>query len=95
LSPFAAELTVTLKPYHSWSSVRYATHGTPHDQDARTPVLFMGPMFIPGRYDAPIRTVDVAPTLAAALGITPTEPLDGRVLTNVLRPEYRPVSRAR
>jgi hypothetical protein len=34
--------------------------------------------------------VDVAPTLAAALGLTPTEPLDGVVLTTVLRPAYRP-----
>lgn len=92
---FDAELTVTLQPYYYWQATRYATHGTPHDQDAHIPVLFMGPMFIPGKYDAPIRSVDVAPTLAAALGLTPTEPLDGRVLTNALRPEYRPVTRGR
>ena len=85
-----AELTVTLQPYFYNAAVRYATHGTPHDYDAQIPVFFMGPMFIPGRYDAPINSVDVAPTLAAALGLTPTEPLDGRVLTTVLRPEYRP-----
>ena len=87
---FDAELTVTLHPYFYNAITRYATHGTPHDYDAGIPVLFMGPMFIPGRYDAPIRSVDVAPTLAAALGLTPTEPVDGRVLANVLRPEYRP-----
>jgi arylsulfatase A-like enzyme len=85
-----AELTVTMQPYFYNASVRYATHGTPYDYDAHIPVLFMGPMFIPGRYDAPINSVDVAPTLAAALRLTPTEPLDGRVLTNVLRPDYRP-----
>jgi hypothetical protein len=92
---FDAELTVTLKPYYYWFATRYATHGTPHDQDAHIPVLFMGPMFIPGKYEATIRSVDVAPTLAAALGLTPTEPLDGRVLPYVLKPEFRPVSRAK
>jgi hypothetical protein len=85
-----AELTVTMQPYFYHLATRYATHGTPYDYDAQIPVLFMGPMFLPGRYDAPIRSVDVAPTLAAALGLTPTEPLDGRVLTTVLRPAFRP-----
>ncbi|MES2522833.1 MAG: alkaline phosphatase family protein [Gemmatimonadota bacterium] len=89
-----AELTVTFKPYFYTFTTRYATHGTPHDYDAHIPVIFMGPMFIPGRYDAPIRSVDVAPTLAAALGLTPTEPLDGRVLAHVLRkPALQPTQK--
>ncbi|HYW31931.1 MAG TPA: alkaline phosphatase family protein [Gemmatimonas sp.] len=89
-----AELTVTFKPYYYTFTTRYATHGTPHDYDAHIPVFFMGPMFIPGRYDAPIRSVDVAPTLAAALALTPTEPLDGRILANVLRSPTRTPARA-
>jgi hypothetical protein len=82
---FQAELTVTFKPGYYWYTTRYATHGTPHDLDARIPVLFMGPMVKPGRYTKPIFSVDVAPTLAAMLGIQPTERVDGRVLTEVLR----------
>lgn len=85
-----AVLTITYKPYYYSSSVRYATHGTPYDQDAHIPVIFMGPMFIPGTYPEVIRSVDVAPTLAAAVGVLPTEPLDGVVLTKVLKPEHRP-----
>ncbi len=80
-----AELTVTLKPYFYWHSVRYATHGMPHDYDARIPIIFMGPMFTPGTYTMRVRSVDVAPTLAAAIGVEPTEPLDGRVLRHALR----------
>lgn len=80
-----AVLTVTLEPYFYWYTTRYATHGTPHDYDAHIPVLFMGPMFIPGTYAGPVRSVDIAPTLAEAIGIEPTEPVDGRVLTEALR----------
>jgi len=62
-----------------------ATHGSPHMQDSHVPMIFYGPSFVPGRYDQFVRTVDIAPTLARALGVTPTEPLDGRPLTDALR----------
>ena len=82
---FQAELTVTFKPGYYWYSTRYATHGSPHDLDARIPILFMGPQVKPGRYAKPVFSVDIAPTLAEMLGIPPTEKVDGRVLTEVLR----------
>jgi hypothetical protein len=82
---FQAELTVTFKPGYYWYTTRYATHGSPHDLDARIPILFMGSAVKPGRYAAPTYTVDVAPTLAALLGSPPTEAVDGRVLTEALR----------
>jgi hypothetical protein len=80
-----AVLTVTLQPYFYWFTTRYATHGTPHDYDAHIPMLFMGPMFVPGTYPKPVNSVDIAPTLAAAIGIEPTEAVDGRVLVEALR----------
>jgi len=80
-----AELTVTLEPYYYWYTTRYATHGTPHDYDAHIPMLFMGPMFVPGTYAKPVRSVDIAPTLAAAVGVHPIESIDGRVLTDAMR----------
>jgi hypothetical protein len=79
-----AVLTVTLEPYWYWGTSRTATHGTPHDYDAVVPILFMGPGVKPGRYAQPIRTVDVAPTLAALIGVVPTETLDGRVLREII-----------
>ena len=82
---FQAELTVTFKPGYYWYTTRYATHGTPHDLDARIPILLMGPLVKPGRYTKPVFSVDIAPTLAEMLGIPPTEKVDGRVLTEALR----------
>ena len=82
---FQAELTVTFKPGFYWYSTRYATHGTPHDLDARIPILLMGPSVKPGRYNKATYSVDLAPTLADILGISPTEKVDGRVLVEALR----------
>jgi hypothetical protein len=31
-----------------------------------------------------VRTVDIGPTLAALIGVRPTEPLDGMVLTEAI-----------
>ena len=70
----------TLDRYNYSSGVKYATHGTPWDQDAWVPVIFWGTPFQPGKYDARVRVVDMAPTLADVLGIKPMETLDGVVL---------------
>ena len=81
--PVEAVITLTEGSY--WSTYPVAQHGTPHDQDTHVPILFYGPAFKPGRYPQFARTVDLAPTLAQVLGVTPTEPLDGRVLTAGIR----------
>ena len=65
--------------------VTFATHGSPHDSDANVPVLFWGAGVTPGQYLDTVRVVDMAPTLAAILGIKPTETLDGHVLAQVIR----------
>ena len=79
------EVVVTLRPYFYWSPGGPATHGTPHDYDAHVPVLFYGGPFKPGKYDEFARVVDMAPTLAAVLNVTPLEKLDGHVLRSSLR----------
>ena len=84
-SDFQAELTVTFKPGYYWYTTRYATHGSPHNLDARIPVVLMASQIKPGRYTNPVYSVDMAPTLAALLGIPPTEQVDGRVLTEAIR----------
>lgn len=91
-SDLGAVLTLTLQPYYYWYTTRYATHGTPHDYDAHVPILFMGPMFKAGRYDMLVRSVDVAPTLAAATDVTPIEAVDGRVLREAMIGLARPAT---
>jgi predicted AlkP superfamily pyrophosphatase or phosphodiesterase len=78
-------VVVTLKDAHVFGSSRSATHGSPRDRDAHVPIIFFGPQFNAGRYNEFVRTVDIAPTLAFVLGIPPTEPLDGKVLTAALK----------
>ncbi len=76
---------VTLTPGSYWWYMTVAQHGTPTDLEAHVPIIFYGPPFKPGRYSEFARTVDMAPTLARALGVMPLEPLDGHPLTAAIR----------
>lgn len=80
-----AALVITLTPYSYWGAGTYATHGTPHDYDARVPIIFFGAPFNAGMHQQTARVVDMAPTLARALGVTPLERLDGAPLAAALR----------
>jgi arylsulfatase A-like enzyme len=75
----------SLKPGYVWSEGRaIAEHGSTVPEDVRVPILFWGGGFTPARMARPVRTVDIAPTLARLLGIKPTEVLDGAPLTEVV-----------
>lgn len=80
-----AELVISLVPGNIWGSDVSAHHGGPSDLDAHVPVVLYGAAFKPGRYDEFARVVDMAPTLAQVLGVTPAERVDGMVLTAALR----------
>lgn len=60
------------------------THGSPYWPDRHVPVLFYGGSIGPGVSAEPVRTVDVAPTLAALAGIRTPDDLDGRNLMPLL-----------
>jgi predicted AlkP superfamily pyrophosphatase or phosphodiesterase len=85
-SDFPAAAVVTLRPGWYWQGVTTATHGTPHHADAAVPIIFAGAGIKPGRYDRRALVVDIAPTLAAIVGVEPLERLDGRVLREAIRP---------
>jgi hypothetical protein len=63
---------------------RSAQHGSPYDDDARVPIIFYGAGIRAGRITDRALVVDIAPTLARVIGVTPTERLDGRVLGRAL-----------
>jgi arylsulfatase A-like enzyme len=75
---------ITLEPYWLYGS-SIATHGSPHDYDAKVPVLFWGQAFSPGIDSSAARVVDMAPTLAHLLGVRPLERLDGIVLSRAFK----------
>jgi len=79
------EMVVTLRPYNIWWSDNVASHHSPHDYDTHVPLVFLGAPFAPGRYADAVRTVDLAPTLAAVLKVKPLEPVDGVVLRQAIR----------
>ena len=78
------QLVVTLTPFSIFSGL-VATHGSPYDYDSHVPLIFFGPWFAPGRYPEFVRTVDLAPTLAAVVGVKPAERIDGVVLRHALK----------
>ena len=70
-------LVATLTPGSLWGDFLVASHGSPYDYDSHVPIIFYGPGIAPARRSEFVRTVDIAPTLAALLGVKPLEKLDG------------------
>ena len=81
----APEAVIVLEPYNAWGNATQHQHGAPHDPDAFVPVFFWGTPFAPARHERKVRVVDMAATLAWALGVPPLERLDGVVLTDAFR----------
>ena len=46
------------------------THGSANPDDQRVPLLFLGQGVKPGRYERPATPADLAPTLAAIVGVS-------------------------
>ena len=76
------DLQFALKP--NWmlaSATSTTTHGSPHPYDTQVPILMYGPRWIaPGRIDAPVHVVDIAPTLAQLLGVSAPSTSEGKPL---------------
>jgi arylsulfatase A-like enzyme len=78
----SADIAVVLKPYWMYaSSTSMTTHGSPHPYDTQVPILFYGPRWVkPGRVDARVEVVDIAPTLARILGVPAPSSAEGKPL---------------
>jgi predicted AlkP superfamily pyrophosphatase or phosphodiesterase len=80
----SGDLHVVLDPL--WMTATSGTsHGTPYSYDAHIPLLLMGPGIEPGVYHEKVALNDLAPTLAALLGVEPPSGSEGRVLHEALK----------
>ena len=78
------ELIATLTPLSTFGG-NVSSHSSGYDYDSHVPLIFYGAGVKPGRATEFVRTVDLAPTLAAIAGVKPSERLDGVVLTKAVR----------
>jgi arylsulfatase A-like enzyme len=70
-----------------------AQHGNAQAPDVGIPIAFVVPGVRPSTVRRVVRSVDIAPTLAALLGVTPSEVLDGVVLPELVDGAVRTTSR--
>ena len=78
-------LCAITKPGYVWSAGGpSAEHGGAHPEDIAVPIAFYGPGIRAQLVARPVSTVDIGPTLAALIGVRPTEALDGHVLPEVV-----------
>lgn len=59
---------------------RGVSYGSLYTYDTKVPLCCFGPQFRPGVFETPVELVDVAPTLARAVGVPPPSSSVGRVL---------------
>ena len=79
----SADLVLIRAPFAVDSGAN-ASHGTPWAYDTEVPLVFSGTRFRAGSYGPPCTPADLAPTLAAALGIPPPSRATGRILSEAL-----------
>jgi hypothetical protein len=79
------DLYLVRAPFAIDGTLVNADHGSPWTYDARVPLILYGGPFRPGAYRLRASPIDIAPTLANALGITPPSMATGRVLAEAFR----------
>jgi len=87
----SGDLMWALRPYcYPGGGDAHGEHGSPYPYDTHVPLVFYGWGVRPGAYRAPVATSDIAPTVAAILGIDAPAQCEGRALIEGLRlPAWR------
>jgi arylsulfatase A-like enzyme len=80
----SGDLLILTKPNWIVGQSLATTHGSTHDYDQKVPLVFHGAGIKAGVYDRPASPADVAPTLAALVGVTLAQ-AEGTVLPEVIR----------
>jgi predicted AlkP superfamily pyrophosphatase or phosphodiesterase len=81
----SGDVVLIAEPFKYLGDTITATHGSAYSYDTNVPTMIMGPGVTPGRYLEPATPADIAPTLAALLGITKPSNATGRVLIEALK----------
>lgn len=81
----SADVVLYLKENHLVTDQAGAMHVSPYDYDRHVPLIFWGDGIAAREHSEAVRSVDIAPTVAALLGITAPAGLDGSDLGSELR----------
>ena len=82
----SGDVFLVLMPYAvPVSGMKGALHGTPWNYDAQVPLVLWGSAFTPGFYATACQPIDLAATLAAALGLTQPSGTQGSPLVPALK----------
>ncbi|HEY2390151.1 MAG TPA: alkaline phosphatase family protein [Candidatus Angelobacter sp.] len=82
--PRSADLELLPEPYFIFGSAPGTTHSTPYSYDNHVPLIFFGPGIPAGVHYEPVKVNDIAPTLAAVLGVETPSGAVGRILTEII-----------
>jgi predicted AlkP superfamily pyrophosphatase or phosphodiesterase len=80
----SGDFFVLPEPYYLFDATG-TTHGTPYTYDTHVPLIFYGAGIAPGTYARAVTENDIAPTLAALLGVTEPSGSVGHVLTEIVK----------
>ena len=81
----SGDVVLIAEPFKYLGDTLPATHGSAYSYDTNVPMIIMGTGVTPGRYFEPATPADIAPTLAALLGLTPPSNATGRVLIEAIK----------
>ena len=85
----SGDIFIVFDPYIGPSmSETVAGHGSPWNYDAQVPMVLWGAAFKPGTYSIPCQPIDLAATLAAALGISQPSGTQGQPLASALKESH-------
>jgi predicted AlkP superfamily pyrophosphatase or phosphodiesterase len=82
--PRSADIVLLPEPYYMFSSPPGTTHQTPYSYDNHVPLIFFGIGIRPGMHYESVTINDVAPTLAAILGVETPSGAAGKILAEIL-----------
>jgi len=84
----SGDVMLSYKPEYveDYQQCRGISYGSLYNYDVRVPLFLYGPQFRAGIYDAPVESIDVAPTLARLLGVDQPSSCTGRVLSEAFVP---------